>query len=156
MTTTTHLATCFRSPSSLFHTLGSKKAWLCPSMVQMQKVKGVTHTPPGDSPMKQRSTLKPRFARASAAWQDRNTFLFAQSCGTRTHEVFPDDLPALDPTRGAELPNKNINLEIAGRLLPVALNFVNLITIRQTLHTSVGISYARRISSVCLTTQQAS
>ncbi len=41
---TTHLAICLRGSSSSFHTLGSKKAWLCPSMVQMQKVKGVTHT----------------------------------------------------------------------------------------------------------------
>lgn len=31
--------------------------------------------------------------------------IVSPKCGTRTHGALTDDLPALDPTRGVELPN---------------------------------------------------
>ena len=68
--------------------------------------------------------IETSFARASAAWQDKTNA--SPKCGTRTHGALTDDSPALDPTRGVELPNicKEIYIYIC---VSVSLDFFTCI-----------------------------
>lgn len=53
--------------------------------------------------MKQRSALKPALRGPVRLGKTKKNA--SPKCGTRTHGALTDDLPALGPTRGVELPN---------------------------------------------------